>query len=252
MHMQTTLAPPSGGGAPPRPPIRTVEDEFIWLMEIRTRAAEVQAEAERRLTAIVERFDAADVDPDLEPSLGSTELQNWRLAGATDDREDDADQEDAADADFEPSLGAPERHPSLPFWWECEGGYPSDGRQTRWGQGRDAELVDEDGGDINDAPHDEETDADTGDCEPWLGSLGDVDQGRWSNGDTDDREHDAGDAPEADGGHTEVVAILLAADGAETILRHVGDPLTALAVLEAAAGGDAARVKGVLLKTIRH
>ena len=81
---------------------------------------------------LIDLLDAIDGDPDLEPYLADTRATEAQ--GAADDRELD-------DSDLEPSLG----------WCACEASY------GKYGPGQGAmeeELVNEDGGDIQDENHD--------------------------------------------------------------------------------------------------
>lgn len=89
------------------------------------RLASLLAETERELSRLLAVLDWMDGDNDNEPVLGATifgpswaggyDQTAWGRSGS-DDRENDADYEaepdDEGDADGEPSLAAPERHPS--------------------------------------------------------------------------------------------------------------------------------------------
>jgi hypothetical protein len=123
--------------------------------------------------------DGADLEPeaDHEFALGSPEgLKNqekW-AAGAPIVNWDDGLELD--ESDTEPSLGARERHPTVPHpVYHRHGEYVSNDPQddqTRWAAGGGAndecEKEDEHGGDINDEPHDEVAE---GDKEPSLGAT---------------------------------------------------------------------------------
>jgi hypothetical protein len=103
---------------------------------------------------------------DTEPSLGWTDMEGRYGRGLTFDPDREVD-----DADDEPNLGAPEPGFAPPLYgmWRGQLPYlpavPLDG-QGAWARGRgdDDEQVNEDGGDIQDEPHDPEPD-----FEPDLG-----------------------------------------------------------------------------------
>jgi hypothetical protein len=129
-------------------------------------------------------------ETDMEPNLGATAAMNQDRAWKATIGETDAEQDDA---DKEPSLGAPERHPSIIGWSAGD-------RQARWADGSGAmeeEQVNEDGdGGFNDSV----------DHEPSLGAINPdpltgsgMDQTAWSRGNADDceSEHD-GREPDAD------------------------------------------------------
>ena len=149
-------------------------------------------------------LDALDAPgEDLEPSLGWTE-SGPRFFCDYQDCELDS-------ADYEHSLGAPENHPGR---WQIDmacryhvgSRHHPLGDQTHWSAGR-AGDVEDDGDDREpeagyDQPEgDDERDDDglahaehdTADAEPWLGSLGHIDQTRWSKSSLSDAEHDATD-----------------------------------------------------------
>jgi hypothetical protein len=123
---------------------------------------------ENAINGLLVLLDEIDSDPDLEPSLGEhtpgnlldgeleyedepslgwtagikQEGRNWR--GETDDSEDEHDGREPDVADYEPSLGACENHPTA-------GGY---GDQSHWG---DSSTTDrEDDGDDREPDYDNE------------------------------------------------------------------------------------------------
>jgi hypothetical protein len=114
--------------------------------------------------------DLEDIDPDLEPSLGGGEV-NCQV----DLELDDCDSED--DSDSEPSLGAPEIPPIYLQRGGLYGWYSALGSQDHWASGlghmeeETVEAEDAGGGDIQDVPHDDDTDQ-----EPSLGSTEEMDQ----------------------------------------------------------------------------
>lgn len=174
-------------------------DPHLWRQALESRA-------ERHLslaTALIAMLDVMDGDPDLEPALAGLD------GGPQDDREsdglehgegDDADREPSLgwsdmearygaaptfdpdreldDADDEPSLGSPETPFAPPPYgmWRGQPPYlpaiPLGGQET-WarGKGDDDEQTNEDGGDVQDEPHDEESD-----CEPSLGFTEHINQ----------------------------------------------------------------------------
>jgi hypothetical protein len=158
-------------------------------------------------------MDEAEPDADGEPTLGAPECHpfmrygGWGDArlqydrsgsqlewakGSTQDGEAEPDMDAEPQGDEELTLGAPERHYCA---WSL------DGSQSYWAQGDniagrdDAELVNEDGGDVQDEPHDGE---DEDPREYWLAASEHIDQSTWSDlrpgwcrGDEGDGEVDA-------------------------------------------------------------
>jgi hypothetical protein len=118
----------------------------------------IERRIERHLalvSALIGVLDLADGDENLEPSISDIGYPT------TDDREHDCCDDGELDrADDEPSLGAPEIPATslVPGGWG--GWHREDGNQERWanGHGDDEELVNEDGGDVQDEPHDPDTD----------------------------------------------------------------------------------------------
>lgn len=134
--------------------------------------------------ALIQEKDAIDPDPDLEPSLG----YNTGTFGHIPDLEGDGWD---GFADDEPLLGSPE----IEFQDRRKGQPDKHGHidQRHWADGQclndrdlcDGELVDEDGGDINDEPQDDchqDLEPDEADKEPTLGaSEGVMDQRSWAD-----------------------------------------------------------------------
>jgi hypothetical protein len=147
---------------------------------------------------LIDRLDALDPDSDLEPNADGEPWLGWpdehQGKGAVwlDKRAGD-DLE--IEGDDEPTLGAPERHPyGCGIFGERFGDLRHDGvaSQDQWARGKntdgEAELVNEDGGDILDERHDGD-----GDEEPWLGSLHCLEQDRWFHGALDGQDLETGD-----------------------------------------------------------
>ena len=118
------------------------------------------------LDVVIAHLDALDApDEDLEDGGDAERSLGWTESGPRfcydyEDREAD-------NADGEPSLASPERHPTVPGW-STPGLYVDrgpDSSQLRWAEGaqHDGETVNEDGDDLDRGEHDES------DKEPSIG-----------------------------------------------------------------------------------
>jgi hypothetical protein len=159
------------------------QDSFVRIVEL-TPAMRKQIEATiEHLLSVLDQFDGdenLEDDGCDEPWLSSGAAHHttaWR-----DDRGDDRelnDEDDEDGGDLEPTLGAPERHPSswefAPFGVVCREPGPvrhfHEKSQEHWTDGlhgdHEREEENEHGGNILDEPHDEEEDCeqDYRDCE---------------------------------------------------------------------------------------
>lgn len=204
-----------------------------------------------------------ELDPsELEPSLAAAEnhpdgragsygrgirrgrdgdQRGWETGATLDDLELDT-------ADDEGSLGACEGQ--LGTQWsggstdeleaETDAGIDDDkGIDDDWFGGSDAELTLGWSANI-----DQRSLNATDDREPTLGSCNNVSQLAWGASGNDDTEDTSAEEP------TEVAALVVGADGNETIARHVGCPLRGLCVIhDAMQAGDV--VRQVLFKRVR-
>lgn len=150
------------------------QESFVRIVELTPAIRKQIEETIEHLLSVLDQFDGdenLEDDGNDEPSLGwgagghPDRIRN--PVGADDLELDDADDEDGGD--LEPTLGAPERHPSSwawePFGVTCREPsgwltYDRAKNQEHWADGmrgdHEREEENEHGGDILDQPHDED------------------------------------------------------------------------------------------------